>query len=236
LAIDAATFLLCGGLLVDLRPHVEETEGDSVQARLRAALEHLGEVPVLRKVLIVEAIALIFFEAAAPVELPYVKVSLHGGNPDYGLLMSAWGAGVVFGSIFFARAARRPLAGMLALGALAVGGAYVGFAAAPSVALACAAAVVGGFGQGVQWASLISAVQLLTPPDLQGRMMGAVESIGAITPPFGLLLGGGIAALTSPRWAMLAVGIGAVITTPAFARLPVRRPAAPPAAGELLST
>ncbi len=93
--------------------------------------------------------------------------------------------------------------------------------------MACAAAVVGGVGNGVQWAPLISAVQRLTPPDLHGRVMGAVESIGALSPALGLSLGGGLVALAHPRFAFLFVGVGAALTTVAFARLPLEGISAP---------
>jgi len=110
---------------------------------------------------------------------------------------------------------------MISAGTLAVGLAYIGFAAAPSLALACAAALIGGVGNGVQWAPLVSAVQLLTPQLLQGRVMGAVESIGALCPAIGLSLGGALVALSSPRTAFLAVGAGAALTTIAFVRVPL---------------
>jgi predicted MFS family arabinose efflux permease len=130
-----------------------------------------------------------------------------------------WGVGVVIGSVVFARAIRQPLGAILSAGALAVGLAYLGWAVAPTLALACVAAMVGGLGNGVQWAAFISAVQRLTPPDLQGRMMGAVESFGTIFPAFGLALGGALVALSSPRGAFLVVGLGAALSTVAFVRL-----------------
>jgi MFS_1 like family len=127
-----------------------------------------------------------------------------------------WGAGSVIGSVIFARAAANALSVLLAAGTLAVGLAYVGFAAAPSIWVAFPAALLGGTGNGVQWASLISAVQRLTPPALHGRLMGAVESLGSLCPGIGLALGGGLVALSSPRGAFLAVGLGAVATTASF--------------------
>jgi hypothetical protein len=226
LIIDAVSFLACGILLLDLHPHVDDAAGDSVRARLRAAWEHINDVPALRRVLLAEGLALVFFESAAPVEVAYAKAALHAGNTGYGLLLTAWGVGVVVGSLVFAGAVRRSLAAMLSVGTLAVGVAYVGFAAAPTLALACLAALLGGVGQGVQWASLISVVQRLTPAPLQGRMMGAVESLGAISPALGLSLGGALAALSSPRVALLVVGLGAAATTAAFLRLAL--PAPPP--------
>jgi hypothetical protein len=51
--------------------------------------------------------------------------------------------------------------------------------------------------------------------------MGALESIGAISPAIGLTLGGALVALSSPRTAFLVVGVGAALTTVAFVRVPL---------------
>ncbi len=40
--------------------------------------------------------------------------------------------------------------------------------------------------------------------------MGALESLGALSPAVGLSLGGALVALSSPRTAFLVVGIGAI--------------------------
>jgi MFS family permease len=221
LFVDAGTFVACGLLLLDLHPHVEEAGGDSVRARLRAAREHIMGAPALRSLLLAQAIALVFFESAGPIEIAYAKSTLGAGARGYGLLITAWGAGVVLGSIIFARSPRRGLRTMISLGTLAVGLAYIGFAAAPSLGVACGAAVLGGIGNGIQWAPLVSAVQRLTPPSLHGRVMGALESIGAISPAIGLTLGGALVALSSPRTAFLVVGVGAALTTVAFVRVPL---------------
>jgi MFS family permease len=126
---------------------------------------------------------------------------------------------MVMGSVVFSRAVRRPLGPMITLGTMAVGLAYLGFAAAPTLAWACAAALIGGTGNGMQWAALITAVQQLTPEALHGRLMAAVQAINALCPAVGFSLGGVLAAITSPRTAMLAAGIGATAATVIFARL-----------------
>ncbi|HLM85855.1 MAG TPA: MFS transporter [Solirubrobacteraceae bacterium] len=218
LFIDVGSFLACGALLLDLHPHVEEAGGESVRARLRAAVAHLSEVPTLRWLLAVEAFALVFFESGAPIEITYAKVTLHSGDRGFGLLLTAWGAGAVLGSLVFARMARRSLAAMLSAGTLAVGLGYVGFAAAPSLALACVAALVGGVGNGIELPSLNSLIQRLTPQRLHGRMMGGVESLGALSLALGVPLGGALVAVSSPRVAFLAIGLGTALTAAALAR------------------
>jgi predicted MFS family arabinose efflux permease len=224
LLVDAASFLICASMLIDVHPHVEELGDASVRARLRAAWRHINDVPPLRALLLAQAAALVFFEFSGPIEIVYAKVTLHVGDRGYGLLLAAWGVGVVAGSLIFARSLQRSLTALLGTGTLGVGLAYLGFAAAPSLSLACVAAVVGGVGNGVQWASLISAVQRLTPHRLQGRLMGAVESLGALCPAIGLSLGGALVALTAPRAAFLVAGLGAIATTVLFLRVPVGGP------------
>jgi hypothetical protein len=219
LLIDACSFLACGGLLLDLYAYVEERAGTSVRARLAVAWEHVREAPALRAVLLIQATALVFFETAAPVEVFYAKGTLRAGDVGYGALLAVWGVGQLAGSVLFARGARRSLGAMLTLGTLAVGLAYLGFAAAPTLAVAAVAALLGGGGNGVQWAALLGTVQLLTPERLRGRLMGGVESIGALCPLIGLPLSGLVMALSSPRIAFLIFGSIIATTTLGFARL-----------------
>jgi MFS family permease len=219
LFIDAASFLICGAMLLDLSPHAEDTEGATVRERLRAAWQYVNEVSLLRDLLLAEAIALVFFDSAGPIEVAYAKTSLHVGDRGYGLLLGTWGVGVVIGSFVFARSPKRGLGAMLTCGTLAMGLAYIAFSVAGSLEIACVAAVIGGVGNGVEWASVISLVQRLTPPILHGRLMSAVESIGAFSLALGLSLGGALVALSTPRTAFLVVGIGAVMMTLPFLRL-----------------
>jgi hypothetical protein len=219
LFVDVGSFLICGAFVLDLHPHVEEASGDSVRARLRAAWGHIYTVPSLRSLLLVEAVALVFIEAGGPIEVGYAKATLHAGDRGYGLLLTAWGLGAVLGSVAFARLSRRPLQQMLGVSVFALGGAFVGFAVAPTLLLACLAAVAGGVGNGIEWPSLISLVQHMTPVRLHGRIMGAVESLAAICLATGLPLGGALVGLSSSRLAFLVIGIGAAATAPAFLRV-----------------
>lgn len=219
LLIDLASFVICGAMLLDLTPHAQDAETSSVRTRLRAAWEHIAGARTLRRLLLVQAVALVFFEFSPPIEVAYAKSTLGAGDGGYGVLLGAWGLGAAIGSVLFARSIKRSLGMLLSASTLAVGLAYLGWALAPTFAIACAAGVLGGVGNGVQWASLISAVQRLTPERLHAQLMGAVESIGAISPGIGYALGGTIAAAGSPRTALAVAGAGAVGSTVAFMRL-----------------
>ncbi len=229
LLIDAASFLIAGAMLIDLSPHVEDAGEGSVRARLRAAWDHINDVPALRMLLLVQGFALVFLASDGSIEVPYAKATLLAGDRGYGLLLTVWGLGVVLGSLAFARAVRKPLGMMLSAGTLMVGLAYLGFAAAPTLAVACVAGLLGGIGNGVQWASFLSAVQRLTPQRLHGQLMGAVESLGALCPGIGLFLGGVLVTVGTPRSAFLIVGAGATATTAAFLRLAAGSRLEPPA-------
>jgi predicted MFS family arabinose efflux permease len=219
LLVDVGTFLVCAALLIDLRAHVQETAEDSVRARLRQAWSHIRTSRSLRSLLFVDAFALVFVQAGAPIEVALVKSTLHGGDRAYGFLVTAWGAGTVVASIAFARLGRRPLSVTLTAGVFALGVAFVGYAVAPSLPLAYLAAFVGGCGNGLDLPSLMSLVQRLTPQRLHGRMIGAVESLTALSLAAGLPLGGALVAASSPRAAFLALGIGTLLTSAAFVRL-----------------
>jgi MFS family permease len=222
LVIDAGTFYLCAALLLGVRSHVGEGGEDSVRSRLLAAWQHIWEVRPLRVLLLTEAVAVVVFASVEPVEVIYAKSTLHAGDVGFGALMGIWGVGAALGAIVFARRVHRPLVPLLAGGTLLVGIAYLGFAAAPTFAVAAVAALVGGTGNGLQWPSLLSAVQLLTPSALHGRLMSAVGSLNALCPAIGFMLGGAVVALGSTRLALTLAGIVATLATLAFVRLPLR--------------
>ncbi len=212
LLLDAASFYAIGWILLTAGP-LPQAEPDTgrVRDRVRAGLAYIREKPTLRRLLTAQGAAFVFFAAVIPIEVIYSKQTLAAGDSGYGLLLASWGVGMVLGSIVFAAVRRAPLPVLLLFSTLAVGAGYLGLAAAPTLALACAASIVGGAGNGVQWVSAISAVQELTVQAMQARVMSVLESIGAAMPGVGYLLGGLIAtAAASPRATFLFAGIGVI--------------------------
>ena len=177
-----------------------------------------------------------------PIEVIYAKETLGTSSAGFGILLAAWGAGILLGSLLFLWLKNRSGFGLLLLSSAAVGLAYLGMASAQTLLFACLMSVVGGAGNGVQWVAVMTALQESTPPEYQARVSGLMESIGAAMPGVGFLLGGVIVELSSPRTAytvagngVMALVVAAALLKPAYERgarheavlTPRRRPAAP---------
>lgn len=206
---DAASFALVALMMwtAQALPSGESGE-DGWAHRLRDAFEYVRERRLVLSLLVSQALASLFFYAVVPIEVVYAKETLSAGDAGYGWLLAAWGAGMIAGGFLFAAAQRAPVQIVLAAGTLAIGAAYLGLAAAPTLAVACALSVVGGVGNGVQWISVVHAVQELTAANMQARVLGLLEAIGAALPVLGFFAGGALTAAASPRAAYTAAGAG----------------------------
>jgi len=218
LLLDAASFVACGLLLLDLRPHVEHARSEGVRARLLAGWQHIAGVRALRVLFLAQAVALTFVQAGSPIEVVYTKATLRAGDTGYGVFVTVWGAGSMLGSVLFGRA-KGSLHLLLTVGILTLGAAFAWFWAAPSFAAACAGAFVGGVGNGITIPALMSVAQRSTPRHLQSVVIGATESLISVTLAGGLALGGGLVLLTSTRTTFLALGVGAAIVAIFFLRV-----------------
>jgi predicted MFS family arabinose efflux permease len=214
LLLDAASFYAIAWILLTTGRLPQATpDPGRMRERLRAGFAYIRRQARLRRLLLAEGLAFVFFAAVLPIEVVYAKETLGVGDTGYGLLLAGWGAGMVLGSLVFATIRRAPLPSQLFFSTLTVGVGYLGMAVAPSLAVACVAAAVGGTGNGVQWVAAVSAVQELTAANMQARVTSVLESTGAAMPGVGFLLGGAIASLLSPRatFFVAAGGIFAIV-------------------------
>lgn len=209
LLLNAASFYLVALIVLTAGPipRAEPEEGGT-WARIKAGVAYLREQARLRRVLVAQGLAFIFFAAVSPLDVIYAKQTLGAGDTGYGLFLTTWGVGMVAGSLVFARVKKTPLIVLLLLSTITVGVSYLGMAIAPNLAIACAFAVLGGVGNGVEWVSAISAVQELTEAGMQARIMAVLESVGSAMPGIGFALGGALAATASTRTAFAVSGFG----------------------------
>ena len=213
LLIDAASFLCAAGMLsraTSLRGGAEPT-GGAERGTLREGLRYIAGQPAIRALILGEGVAFIFFYLVVPVTVVYSARSVHAGAGGYAAILASWGAGIAVGSAVQVHMARRIGSTMILLSTGAVALAYLGTAAAPTLAVACLASVVGGVGNGTQWASVETALHLLVDEAFRARTAAVMESLAAIAPGIGILLGGALTALFSPRAAYLCAGLGLVV-------------------------
>ncbi|HYI19440.1 MAG TPA: MFS transporter [Solirubrobacteraceae bacterium] len=211
LAVDAASFAVIAVLMATCR-HLpgQHEEREPFLARLRSGLRHARRDPVARLLLSGEALAIMLFALIVPIEIVYAEETLNTGDAGYGVLLSSWGAGVVLGSLAFIVLKRRSTLLLVAVSTLAIGVAYLGMASTSRLAVACAFSVLGGFGNGIQWVSVMTALQEATPDDLQARITGLLESIASAMTGVGFLIGGIVTAIASPPAAFAVSGIGVI--------------------------
>jgi MFS family permease len=223
LLADAASFLAVALVLMTARglPRVEFETSTWVE-RLREGFRYVSGRLVLRRLLYAQGAAFLFFALVLPIEVVFVKETLDAGDSGYGALLASWGSGMVIGSLMFVAVRRLSLRTLLVASTLAVGCAYLGTAAAPSLLVACLASVLGGAGNGVQWVALISAVQELTSSSFQARVIAMLESLASAMPGLGFVIGGVVAALLSPRASYAVAGLG-VIAVLAISAVALRR-------------
>lgn len=227
LLLNAASFYLVALIIVTAGPiPFAEPEDGGTWDRIKAGIAYLRAQARLRRVLIAQGLAFIFFAAVAPLEVIYAKQTLGAGDTGYGLFLTAWGVGMVAGSLVFARVKKTPLIVLLLLSTVAVGISYLGMGIAPTLAVACAFSVLGGVGNGVEWVAAISAVQELTESGMQARIMAVLESVASAMPGVGFALGGVLGAVGTTRMTFAVSGFGVLAI--ALLILPLARSWHPP--------
>jgi MFS family permease len=186
-------------------------EAVSSSQRLRDAFRYVRSQRAVRALFLFQAAALVFFTISIPVEIVFVQRSLHAGAKGYGVLLSAWGAGTVAGSIVFARWRSVSAAALIAGGSAALGIGFSVMAAAPSLGVAVAGAAVAGLGNGVEAVASRTALQEPVEDRWMSLVMSFNESMWQVVPGVGIALGGAITTLAGPRPALAAGGAGALI-------------------------
>jgi len=210
LLLDAASFYVIACILLTAKPlpQAEPESETTLIEQVRAGLGYIRRHATLRRLLVAQAAAIVFFSAVVPIEVIYAKDSLGAGDTGYGLLLGSWGTGMVLGSVVFAALRRASLPVLLFFSTIAIGAGYLGMAAAQTLAVACAASAIGGIGNGIQWVGVVSAVQELTVAGMQARVVGTLESVASAAPGIGYVLGGAIASTWNARVTFYVAGAG----------------------------
>ncbi|HEX7083434.1 MAG TPA: MFS transporter [Gaiellaceae bacterium] len=222
-ALEAGSFLVSATALGLARPRAVPTERHGLRSELATGFRYVVGVPWLWTG--IGSATLILMIAMAPynVLLPHVVQDHYGrGVGSYGLLFSLIAAGMVAGSLSWAR--WHPRRGRIALCFGAFGVNDVGIvlvALSPWYWLACVAVVWRGFWIGIGLAAWTTLVTELVPEHLLARVF-SFDYFGSMgLTPVGYALAGAVAAAVAPT-TVLAVG-GAVACVLWFVPLGWRR-------------
>ena len=215
LAFNALTFLAVAALL-GAGPLPRNADHDAAGNQERTAVAALADaIAYVRRqrplglMLGAYAAFTVCAMAITPVEVVLVRGTLHASSAALGVVLGAWGVGMIAGGALVGRIQRRVgLATLLIGAAIAEAAAFLGMGLSASVAGVAAFAALGGAGNGLEGVLFMTAVQERVSDAYQARVSGLVEALMTTSVGVGFLAGGTIAALAGARATYVAAGVG----------------------------
>ncbi|MFZ1878995.1 MAG: MFS transporter [Gaiellaceae bacterium] len=214
-AVEALSFLVSAGALWLARPRAIQPEPRlGMRRELAAGFRYVMSVPWIWTGIGAAMVILMVAMAPYTALLPrIVRTHYHRGVGSYGLLFSVMAAGMVAGSLVWARwhpRRNRIVVCFAAFGINDIG--IVVLALSPWFPLAVAAATWRGFWVGIGISAWMTLISELVPEHLLSRVL-SFDYFGSLgLTPVGFVLAGAIAGIVTPT-AILAVGgaIGALL-------------------------
>ncbi len=217
--VDGTSFVLSAGSETFMRiPQRLPAERPALRDVAREYLSDTGEglrwiwERVGMRTFVLTTTAVNFFFTPIAVLLPfYVTDQLGRGAAWYGFLLAALSLGAILGLVLTGtlrlagRGRARVLGAALFLTALCMGG--LGLVRSPGVALAVM--FVAGLLTAAINVTVITLLQLATPQELRGRVMGLIMALSGAATPLGLAAGGVLGDLTGKAIPAIFVGVGA---------------------------
>jgi MFS family permease len=228
---DSCSFV-CSALAVTLirrrEPAPPPAQGRSVRSELREGARFVFGQPLLRVLVVAVGLGNFFWALQQSIYLLFVGRELHLPPAVIGLVLAGTGAGAVVGTLLAAAALRRLGLGrtlIAGLGAFATGAMLVPLAPASSAVappLLVAAQVLMGLGFQMTSINVLTARQIVSPPELLGRSNATFRFVALGVAPFGALAGGALGSVIGLRPALLAAGLGLMLCPLVLGISPVR--------------
>ena len=222
LLIDAASFAVVAAVALVLRPRRAPVRDHADLGRARDGIVFLLRDRVLALVISVAFVSLLFMTASATAEVFFATDVLGAGDLGYGVLMTAWTAGMVLGATALPRRVPAAAAATAALVAIAVQG--LGLALPTlwlALGFALVAYVVGGSAQGLKNVLIRTLIHERVPERLHGRAYAAYNGLRNGAELVALAGGGLLVSAIGARWTLLLAGALPVLA--ALAGLAARR-------------
>jgi hypothetical protein len=220
--MDAATFLIAAFALSFVRLH-EDTPMPKEQhwfAEVTAGARHIWQTVVLRQVTLAAALACLMFGMFESISFAVVSQGLHRSPTFLGVVIAVQGVGAVGGGVMSARVIRRfgegPVVGagllMAAVGSLLF--------MLPDIPGVFAGAVVFGACLPPLVVALMTMLQRRTPPELQGRVSSAADTLISVPQTISIGVGAALISIVDYRYLLAII---AIVVTVAAAYLLTRK-------------
>jgi len=217
-AIDAATFLASLVILYRLQARTirEQTDApDSILSSIRAGLAHVWQDRTLRAWFTIIPAFNILFSGPVAVGIPVLAdARLPEGAAAYGLIMSAFGGGMMLGTLsagLLPKPAPRRMAPVLLtmVGIVGITLTLLGFAR--STPLAMLSTAIMGVAGGYADVQFISWLQARTPAAMQGRVMSLMMLAFFSSRPISFALAGAALAMSITGLFVVAGGLATLV-------------------------
>jgi len=244
ITLDAASYLAAAFLILALPaipvPPAADAPAETLAARLRAGFDFSFAGGTLKLFVGFAAALNLCGGGISALEALFIVRQLHVPPAWFGGALACGGIGAVAGALISGHASKRLNVNLLmaiaAFVSLFTGGficslhgARLGVAAGFG-----AAQLIGGIGNGVLGAAVMTFLQQTTPPHMMARVIGALTTLIGASVPVGALAGGAVASLIGVRYALIAETAGfalilAIVVTVSGQKLfePVSSPSPP---------
>ena len=215
-AFNAVTFVVSALMLSRLRGHVRPVAAHDDETTTIGVRGLLRE-PIVRSLVGTSGAVMLVAGATNVAELVITQRELGVGSTGFALLVSAFGCGMLAGSLLGGRdddgVIRRYLTAIALLGL-----GLVGTGAAPVLPLAMLAFALAGVGNGLFLVTVRVLMQRLIPEHLHGRAFGLQDAVDSWGFGAAILAGGALAAGVGGRATFLLAGAFALLVLFAAAR------------------
>jgi MFS family permease len=210
-ALDAATFLASAACLGSLRLREVQPLAPEhhILIQLSAGVTHIRRRPGLRRIVLTVAATLLVVGFVETAIFAVLQEGLHRPPAFLGVLSALQGVGAIAGAVGAATLIRRiGDARTVAVGILLFGLGDA-FFLVPNVAAVGVGIAIAGVGLSFAVVGFGTAIQLRTPPDLQGRVYSAADTLVGTPQVVSIALGAAILTVVDYR---VSIAIMAVVT------------------------
>jgi MFS family permease len=180
---------------------------------------------------LVVSIMVTFANMASVAEVAFAEGVLRAGPTGYSVLVAAWTAGMLAGTLAGGRLPRRRLVLAVLLGSLITGAGVALAAGALTLWQAAAAYGIGGVANGMEVVATRSFLNHRAPAAISGRVFAIYSGLLFGAASLGMAVAGGLLAPLNPRLVLLTAGAGGIVATILgwlrYTRLARRRPESP---------